>query len=112
MNWNTYHEQVAEVVGGTYAPVYIPTDILVEVAPKYAGGTRDIFAWTSIFDNSKIKRDADWPGQTVSWKEGVRRTVAWMEANDKIQPVADDEYEDRLAAAWGTGVASSLPKQA
>jgi nucleoside-diphosphate-sugar epimerase len=111
MNWNTYHEQVAEVVGGTYAPFYIPTDILVEVAPKYAGGTRDIFAWTSIFDNSKIKRDADWPGQTVSWKEGVRRTVEWMEANDKIQPVADDEYEDRLAAAWRSGVASALPRQ-
>jgi nucleoside-diphosphate-sugar epimerase len=111
VTWNTYHEIVAEVVGGTYHPVGIPTDILVEVAPKYSGGTRDIFAWTSIFDNSKIKRDAGWPGQMISWAEGVRRTVAWMEANDKISPVAPDEYEDRLVAAWRSGVVSGLPRQ-
>jgi nucleoside-diphosphate-sugar epimerase len=34
VTWNTYHEIVAEVVGGTYHPVGIPTDILVEVAPN------------------------------------------------------------------------------
>lgn len=108
--WNTYHEQVAEVVGGTYNPVYIPTDVLIQVAPKYSGGTKDIFAWTSIFDNDKIKRDGGWPGQTISWREGVKRTVAWMEENDKNQTVAEDEYEDKLVAAWRSGV-NALPQQ-
>jgi nucleoside-diphosphate-sugar epimerase len=111
MTWNTYYEQVAEVVGGTYNPVYIPTDILIEVAPKYSGGTKEIFAWTSIFDNSKIKRDGDWQGQTIPWREGVQRTVAWMEANGKIAPVPENEYEDSLIAAWRSGVLSALPKQ-
>ena len=111
MTWNTYFEQVAEVVGGTFDPVYIPTTVLGEVAPKYSGGTREIFAWPSIFNNTKIKRDAHYPGQTVSWREGVRRTVAWMEANNKMAPVAPDEYEDKLATAWRGGVVGALPKQ-
>jgi hypothetical protein len=34
-----------------------------------------------------------------------------MEANDKISPVAEDEYEDKLVAAWRSGVVSALPKQ-
>ena len=112
MTWNTYHEQVAEEVGGTFNPVYVPTDVLVEHAPKMSGGTRDIFAWPSIFNNDKIKRDGNYKGQTISWREGVRRTVAWMEANDKIAAVEpDDSFEDTFAAAWKSGV-SNLPKQA
>jgi nucleoside-diphosphate-sugar epimerase len=111
MTWRDYHAQVAEVVGGTFDPVYIPTDILVEVAPKYAGGTRDIFAWPSIFVNDKIKKDAGYPGQSISWREGAKRTTDWMDANDKHAPVTDDEYEDRLVAAWRLGSLSGLPKQ-
>lgn len=111
MTWNDYHTQVAEVVGGTFEPVYIPTNILVEVAPKYAGGTRDIFAWPSIFVNDKIKRDAGYPGQSISWREGAKRTADWMEQNDKIAPVEADEYEDKLIAAWRLGAMSGLPKQ-
>jgi nucleoside-diphosphate-sugar epimerase len=108
MTWNTYHEQVAEVVGGTFHPVYIPTDILCEVAPSWSGGLKEIFAYPSIFDNAKIKA-VGYPGQTISLKEGTARTLAWMEANDRLRDESGDGgYEDRLIAAWRTGI-HSLP---
>ena len=100
MTWNTYHEQVAEVVGGTFHPVHIPTDVLREAAPQWAGGTYEIFAWPSIFDNSKIKRDTAYTGQTINFKEGVRRTVAWLEEKGQIADSDGDDTEDRLATAW------------
>lgn len=111
MTWNEYHKQVAEVAGGTFDPCYIPTDILVEVAPKYSGGTKEIFAWPSVFSNEKIMRDGGYKGQTISWREGVKRNLDWLEANGKIEPVKNDEYEDKLIAAWRTGVTASLPRQ-
>jgi len=111
MTWNDYYTQVAEVVGGSFTPVYIPTDILKTIAPKWSGGLWEIFAWPSIFVNDKIKRDAGYPGQTISWREGVRRTVTWMEANGKIADSDTDDYEDRLVAAWQSGILDALPKQ-
>jgi len=103
-SWNMYHEQVAEVAGGAYLPVYIPTDLLHERAPGLTGGTWEIFAWPSIFDNSKLKRDTDYPGQTIPFKEGVRRTLAWMEENGKIADSAKDVDEDALIDWWQKAV--------
>ena len=109
--WNTYHEQVAEVCGGTFRPVYIPTETLREVAPGLAGGTYEIFEWPSVFDNGKLKRDTDYAGQTISFKEGTRRTLAWLEANGRLKGSDGDDYEDRLVAAWRAKTAE-LPRQA
>lgn len=111
MTWSTYLEQVAEVVGGAFKPVYIPTDILLEMAPKWAGGTRDIFEWPSVFDNSKIKRDTSYAGQTISWREGVKRNLEWVESTGPISAGPDDEFEDRLIEAWRQGI-GTLPRPA
>lgn len=100
MTWNTYHEQVAEVVGGTFQAVHIPTDVLREVAPQWSGSAYEILQWPSVFDNAKIKRDTDYTGQTVSFKEGVRRTVSWLESKGRNADSDADDYEDRLVAAW------------
>ena len=101
MTWNDYHAQVADVVGGIFRPVHIPMDILTALArPEWTGGMREIFAWPSIFTVDKIKA-LGYPGQTISWREGARRTITWMEANGKLaDESADGGYEDRLIAAW------------
>ena len=111
MTWNTYHEQVAEVVGGTFVPVHVPTSTLRAVAPGWAGGTYEIFEWPSVFSNDKIKHDTDYDGQRINFKEGVRRTVAWLEEKGKIANSDGDDYEDRLVAAWREKT-SELPRQA
>ncbi|MDF2441172.1 MAG: hypothetical protein JWN98_2156 [Abditibacteriota bacterium] len=107
MTWNTYYEQVAEVLGARFEPVHIATETLRAVAPKLSGGTHEIFEWPSIFDNSKIKRDTDYAGQTISWREGARRNIEWLDQNNKLK-AEDSDYEDRLIAAWREGT-SKLP---
>ena len=109
--WNTYHEQVAEVAGGTFMPVHVPTDTLRETAPHLTGSTYDILQWPSIFDNSKLKHDTNYTGQTINFREGTRRTLAWLEANNKLKDSDADDYEDRLIAAYQAKTAE-LPKKA
>ena len=117
-SWNTYHDICADAVGATLDPCYIPTAILADIAPKYSGGLVEIFAHPSIFDNAKIKADtasgdAPYTGQTVSFVQGVRRNIAWLDAENKIGDSDSgefDTYEDGLVAAWRGGVAQSLPR--
>jgi len=110
MTWNTYHQQVAEVLGTAFEPVHIPTETLRQCAPDWAGGTHEIFAWPSIFDNSKIKNDTEYSGQTITWREGVRRNIDWLERSGPLQAdAANDDYEDKLIAAWRE-VGKKLPK--
>lgn len=108
--WNQYHAQVAEVAGGTFDPVHIPTDTLRVAAPQFAGGTYEIFEWPSVFDNSKLKRDTEYAGQTISFRDGVRRTLAWLEENGKLADSDGDDYEDRLVSAWREKT-GELPRQ-
>lgn len=110
--WSNYLEIVAEVAGGTFSPVHIPTDVLKEMAPDWAGGLTEIFAWASLFDNSKLKRDTAgtptaYTGQTVSFREGTERTIRWQDENGKIAP--NDPREDDLIADWELALAG-LPK--
>ncbi len=108
MTWDELHCQTALVVGGTFQPVHIPADVLYKAAPSMAGGTWEIFAWPSVFDNSKLKRDTDYTGQTISFQDGLRRTLQWLEANGKLKDSTDGDYEDQLIAAWQSA-AQSLP---
>ncbi|MFM7323190.1 MAG: NAD-dependent epimerase/dehydratase family protein [Armatimonadota bacterium] len=105
VTWDDYHRIVAEAVGGTFEPVHIPREVLCRIArPDWCGGMNEIFAWPSIFDTSKL-RALGWAGQTISWKDGAARTVAWMDAQGSTKPAeADGGYEDRLIAAWEAAV--------
>jgi nucleoside-diphosphate-sugar epimerase len=109
MSWNMYHEQVAEVVGGTFDPVHIPTDVLLRMAPDHAGVSNEIFEWPSIFDNNKLKRDTAYAGQTIPFKAAVGRTLAWLEANGRVPDSDTNDYEDRLIAAWRGAIDSIAP---
>ncbi len=100
MTWNMYHAGVARALGAP-APrlVHIPSDLLARVARKHAGISIDIFQYPSIFDNSAAIADLGFQ-YTISWEEGVRRTVAWLDAHDRIENSDNDPFEDRLIAAW------------
>lgn len=101
MTWRRYHAQVCEVAGGAFHPVFVPRDVLKKMAPDWSGSMSEILAFTSLFDNSKIKRDTDYQGQTIFWKEGVARNLNWIEGKGKtlLKP-EDDAREDELIAQW------------
>src|SRR5512136_3042308 len=91
MTWNLYHQR-AELV-------HIASDLLYRIAPKRAYTTWNNFSGNSIFDNSAAKADLDFH-YTVKWVDGVRRTVAWLDAANQIEDSDADPFDDRVIAAW------------
>lgn len=100
MTWNRYHEIVADAVG---APppriVHIPTDLLAKVAPQRAGVCAVNFQFNNIFDNAAARADLDFR-YTIPFREGVQRTVAWLDARHRIENSDFDTLEDRVIDAW------------
>lgn len=111
MTWNRYHEGVAEALNAPKPTfVHIPTDLMKQIAPKHFGISIDIFQYPSIFDNSAAMRDLGFQ-YTISWVEGVKRTVAWLDERGKVENSDDEPFDDKVIAAWhklGANMAQEL----
>jgi nucleoside-diphosphate-sugar epimerase len=98
ISWNQYHEYVADAMDAPEPElVYIPTEQLVDVAPDRTDPLLDHFRFSTVFDNSKAKRDLDFE-YTISFREGVERTIDFLD-EEEIDDW-DSENDDELIAAW------------
>jgi nucleoside-diphosphate-sugar epimerase len=100
ITWNQYHERVAEALDAPDPElVHVPTDLLREAAPDRTGMLENHFQFSTVFDNGKAKRDLGFE-YTVTWREGVERTVAWLRERDRIEDAESEPFDDAVVAAW------------
>jgi nucleoside-diphosphate-sugar epimerase len=99
ITWNQYHGYVAEAMDAPDPElVSIPTDQLAAVAPDRTDPLLDHFQFSTVFDNSKARRDLDFE-YTIPFREGVERTIADLERRDAIDDW-NSENDDEIIAAW------------
>ena len=100
MTWERYHQGLAEAIGAK-APefVYIPTDVLVRMAPQEAYLTEVNFSYNNLFDNAAAREDLGFR-VTTPWVEGAGRTVKWLDENGKLEKSEDFAFYDRIIEAW------------
>ena len=79
--------------------VHIPTDLLGAVAPKRAAIAVENFQFNNIFDNTAAHTDLNFR-YTIPWVEGVRRMVAWLDEQGRIEASDQDGFDDRLINVW------------
>ena len=100
LTWNRYHEKVAEALGApTPAMVHVPTDLLGKAAPNHTAFIVNDLHYVNIFDTAAAHRDLQFR-YTIPFVDGVRRIVAWLDANDGIANSDDDPFDDQVIAAW------------
>jgi len=58
---------------------------------------------SSVFDNTKIKSLVPDFNCTVPWSEGMRRTIAWLEADPSRQTIDErlNNIWDKILAKYG-----------
>jgi len=100
MTWDGYHHGVAEALDApTPEIVHIPTETLMKFSPDRARIISENFMFNNIFDNSAAHEDLGFR-YTISWVDGVRRTVQWLEQNHRMPIGGDDSFDDRVIEAW------------
>jgi nucleoside-diphosphate-sugar epimerase len=81
LTWNQIYDAVAEAAGATANVVHIPSELIERIEPSLVGGLIGDKAASVIFDNSKIKRFVPDFVATIPFRLGIKRTLAWFEAD-------------------------------
>jgi len=102
LTWNQIHQAVASAAGCDLRIVHIASDFIVGCEPSLRGPLLGDKANSVIFDNSKIKRLAPSFTATIPFHLGIRKTLAWFDA-DPPRRVVDDAINtiiDRIVQAY------------
>ncbi len=103
LTWNQIYETIADALGVEAKIAHIPTDFIVRVVPELLGSLQGDKTWSLVYDNRKIKAFVPGFQAVIPFREGIRRTLAWFDADEtrkRIDPAVNDEME-RILAAYG-----------
>ena len=93
LTWDQIHQAVAEAVGCEANIVHIPSDVLGRFDKDLCGSLVGDKSTSVIFDNTKIKRFVPGFTATIPFKQGIKRTIDWFEA-DPVRQVVKKETND------------------
>jgi nucleoside-diphosphate-sugar epimerase len=110
MTWDQYYRITAEAAGVEAQIVHIASDFIAACLPDKLGGLTGDKSVSVVFDNSKIKRFVPDFQATVPYFEGVRRTLAWFDA-DRMRRQIDEAANarwDHLIEAYERGLSAAV----
>lgn len=107
LTWNQIYEDVAEAARVANPKfVHMASDFIRACLPTTTEGLLGDKSNCAVFDNSKIKRFVPDFVATTRFRDGIKRTLAWFDADPARQEIdhdADAQY-DRLVAAYERGL--------
>jgi nucleoside-diphosphate-sugar epimerase len=110
LTWDEMYRQTAAAAGVEARIVHIASDFIAACMPEMTGTLLGDKSNSAVFDTTKIKRFVPDFRAMTPFAEGIRRTVAWFDADPARQQV-DAEMGarwDRLIAAYEGGLANAV----
>jgi len=106
MTWDQYYRIVAAAAGVEPRLVHIASDFMIACLPEEEGSLIGDKSVSVVFDNTKIKRFVPGYCATTSFAEGIRRSLAWFDADParKLIDTAANAKWDKLIAAYDKGL--------
>lgn len=101
LTWNQLYQQTYEVLGVSPNIIHIPSDLLAAWDDAFTGSLIGDKINSVVFDNTKIKKFVPEYACEVPWRDGVKRTVAWFDADlsrQTIDSVAEAKWERIISA--------------
>jgi nucleoside-diphosphate-sugar epimerase len=94
LTWNQIIETLADALGVKANILHMPSDFISRFDEEIRGSLLGDKSWSVIFDNSKIKSFVPQFKATIPFSEGIRRTLAWFDEDERRKQI--DEKSDKL----------------
>jgi nucleoside-diphosphate-sugar epimerase len=99
LTWNQIYVAMSEAAGAELNAVHIASDFICDEAdklgqPRMRGALLGDKANSAIFDNSKIREFVPGYVATIPFREGIKRTVEWFDADPSR--IRIDEESNKL----------------
>ena len=110
LTWNHLYRIVGNAMGVEPQLVHIPSDFIAACCPDKLGTLTGDKSVSVVFDNTKIKRFVPEYCATTSFAEGIRRSLAWFDA-DPARKVIDQQTNaiwDKLIAGYEAGMSAAV----
>jgi nucleoside-diphosphate-sugar epimerase len=110
LTWDEIYRETAAAAGVEPRIMHIASDFIAACMPEMTGTLLGDKALSAVFDTTKIKRIVPDFRAVMPFSEGIRRTVAWFDADPARQRV-DGEMDarlDRLIAAYELGLSNAV----
>jgi nucleoside-diphosphate-sugar epimerase len=115
MTWDQFYRITAQAAGVEAhivesQLVHIASDFLGACDPENIGSLTGDKASSVVFDNTKIKRFVPGFCAKVPFAEGIRRTIAWFDADPRRKQIDEEANAawDKLIEAYESGLAEAL----
>jgi nucleoside-diphosphate-sugar epimerase len=86
-NWIQIHQWLAEAAGTEARIELRNVDDIIAIDPEMTGSLMGDKAWPTIFDNSKLRTLVPGFQARISFRDGIRRTVEWFDADPRRQNI-------------------------
>ena len=103
LTWNQIHETIADALGVAPRLVHIPSDFIARIDARRGASLLGDKAWSVVFDTSKLRRVVPGYEARVPFAEGVRASIAWLEADPARQRIDANEGADESARRLAPG---------
>ena len=102
LTWDQIYLTIADALGVEANIVHIASDFIAKVNPDLGDSLLGDKTWSAVFDNSKIKTFVPGFQAVIPFREGIRRTLAWFDADIKHRRIDDtvNREMDQILAAY------------
>lgn len=108
LTWDQIYQAIGKAAGVEPRLVHVPSEFLVRCNPEYEGGLLGDKAASVVFDNTKIKRFVPEYHASVTFLQGMQRTVKSFEMHPERCTVDDawNHEMDAILRAYKSAVPS------
>lgn len=110
LSWNQIYATVGAAAGVEPKIIHIPSDFIVACQPDKEGSLLGDKSMSVVFDNSKIKRFVPDYCATTTFAQGIRKSLAWFDADPVRKRVDHDANAtwNKLISAYKKGLAEAV----